>query len=166
VRTLKKLSEIAWTEKAVASGKASHVPQALTGLISHDEKIRNRSYWQLDNEVVLQSDLFEAAYFVIPFLIQYLDERVSYGRDRIYDLLLEIANGYAPANVRCLTSERDEVSLMAACTRELKKGLPTFDRDAADTDHVLGDKAKELIDLLARRMQENGGDSENMNHSA
>src|SRR5438128_80126 len=91
------LRAIPWSQKSVASGKADHVPEALAGMVSPDERLRERSYWRLDNEVVLQSDLYDAAYFVIPFLIQYLLERVPHGRDRVYDLLIEIGRGFAPS---------------------------------------------------------------------
>lgn len=84
---MKDLFKIAWHEKAVASGKADNVPNALAGLLSPDETVRNRSYWQLDNEVVCQSDLYEAAHFAIPYLIHSLSARVPYGRDRICELL-------------------------------------------------------------------------------
>src|SRR5713226_7697798 len=100
---------IPWSQKSVASGRADHVPQALAGLVSPDEKLRERSYWQLDNEVVLQSDLYDAAYFAIPFLIQYLRDRVPHGRDRIYDLLSEIGRGFAPPTSLCLTKEGDSI---------------------------------------------------------
>ena len=89
------LARVAWHEKDIASGKANHVPDAICGLTSSDERTRNRSYWRLDNEVVLQSDLYEAAYFVIPFLVQILNVQPDHGRDLIYDLLYEIANGFA-----------------------------------------------------------------------
>jgi hypothetical protein len=142
------LSRIAWGEKAVASGKADKVPQALAGLLSPDEQVRNRSYWQLDNEVVLQSDLYEAAYFVIPFLVSFLRDHVPYGRDRVYDLLYEITNGEAPPTVMCRTTEGDGIPLKAACTREVKKGLAVYIRDTKDADPLVKQKAKQLVDVV------------------
>jgi hypothetical protein len=142
---------IPWSQKSVASGKADHVPEALAGLVSPDERLRERSYWQLDNEIVLQSDLYDAAYFVVPFLIQYLLERVLQGRDRIYDLLIEIARGFAPPTSLCLTKEGDSVPLQDACARELLKGFRVFVRDTADQDARIVDKARDLVQLLAVR---------------
>jgi hypothetical protein len=153
MKTLKKIADVNWSEKNVASGRATHVPQALADLVSPDEEVRHRAYWRLDNEVVLQSDLFEGAYFVISFLLEFLDDKVAHGRDRIYDLLYEIASGYAPPEVLCHTLEGDTVPLNAACDREVRKGLPLFLRDAADTDAAISDRAKELSDLLAEREQ-------------
>jgi len=142
------VSTVAWSEKSVASGKAVNVPQALVGLLSPDGKVRNRSYWQLDNEIVLQSDLYEAAYFVIPFLVRSLSEKAVYGRDCIYDLLYEIAQGDSPATVVCQTNDGDLVPLKEACARELNKGLSVFVRDSADGNNVISAKAKELLELL------------------
>lgn len=142
------LSQIPWGEKSVASGKADKVPQALLGLISPDEAVRNRSYWQLDNEVVLQSDLYEAAYFVIPVLIEFLSEKVPHGRERIYDLLYEVANGDAPRSVTCRTAEGDEIPLKEACSLELAKGLHVFRRDTRDANPLIRQKASSLLDML------------------
>ena len=150
------LSGVNWSEKSVASGKADKVPAALAGLLSPDENLRNRSYWQLDNEIVLQSDLYEAAYFVIPFLIRCLSEKVAHGRDRIYDLLYEIAHGHAPTSLVCRTKEGDEISLEDACAREVNKGLEMYLRDTTDANPLIAEKAKELIELLKSNEQDNG----------
>lgn len=156
MQTMKKLEEIAWSGLSIASGCADNIPQALHGLVSPDENVRKRSYWQLDNRVVLQADLYEAAYFVVPFLIQLLDEKVAHGRDLIYDLVFEIANGYAPESVRCRTIEGDELSLKAACEREVRKGLPVFRRDLSDDDPRVKATSHDLLDLLASIQQDNG----------
>jgi hypothetical protein len=142
------LAKIPWDTLDVASGKGSHVPKALMALISPDEKVRNEGYWQLDNEVVCQSDLYETAYYVVPFLLGWLRERVPSGRDRIYDLLYEIANGEAPQDVRVRTNNGDEVSLKSASAQEVNKGLDIFRRDAADPDPRISKKSKELLNFL------------------
>ena len=141
------ISSVPWHDIKVASGSAEQVPEALLGLQSPDEETRNRSYWRLDNEVVLQSDLYEAAYYVIPILIQMLEDKVA-GRARIYDLLYEIGNGYAPATTLCRTREGYLMPLRFACYLELAKGSSVFMRDTADLDKSIAVKATELIDLL------------------
>jgi hypothetical protein len=147
-RIVDELAKIPWNTLDVASGKGGHVPQAFLGLISPDETVRNESYWQLDNEVVCQSDLYGAAYYVVPFLLDMLRERVPHGRDRIYDLLYEIANGDAPQTVRIRTHDGDEIPLKNACAREINKGVDIFRRDVADPDPRISAKSKELLDLL------------------
>lgn len=145
------ISHVPWNEVRVASGKAGHVPEALIGLLSPDEEAQNRSYWRLDNEVVLQSDLYEAAYFVVPVLVQMLSDRVTHGRERIYDLLYEIANGYAPPTTLCRTRDGRLLPLQHVCAEELKKGRTVFDRDAMDEDPRVGAKAMELVELLREK---------------
>ena len=127
---------------------AEQVPEALIGLLSPDEETHNRSYWRLDNEVVLQSDLYEAAYYAIPILVQMLADRVPHGRERIYDLLYEIANGYAPATNLCRTRDDRLVPLREACAKELTSGVDVFNRDANDEDPRIGAKARDLMELL------------------
>ena len=141
------ISSVPWNEIKVASGSAGRVPEALIGLLSPDEETRNRSYWRLDNEVVLQSDLYEAAYYVIPILVQMLEDKVA-GRARIYDLLYEIGNGYAPSTTLFRTREGFLMPLRFACYLELAKGSEVFMRDATDRDQSIAVKSTELTGLL------------------
>jgi hypothetical protein len=144
------IAKVPWKEKKVAYGKADKVPDALVGLLSDDEAIRKRSYWGLDNVVVLQSDLYEAAYFVVPFLIRMLRERVPHGRDLVYNLLYEIANGHTLPTVKCRTMEGDEIGLRDACLREVNKGTAIFTRDLSDENPLIRSKAAELLELLGQ----------------
>ena len=129
------ISCVPWNDIKVASGSAEQVPDALIGLLSPDEETQNRSYWRLDNEVVLQSDLYEAAYYVIPILVQMLADKVPHGRERIYDLLYEIANGYAPAASSCRTRDGEARDAARGVRgRRLNDGLNIFRQDADDAD--------------------------------
>jgi hypothetical protein len=142
------ISSVNWKEIKVASGSAEHVSEALIGLLSPDEETQNRSYWRLDNELVLQSDLYEAAYYATPILIQMLADSVPHGRERIYDLLYEIANGYAPMTTLCRTRDGRLVPLREACAKELASGVGVFNRDTNDEDPCIGAKARELVELI------------------
>jgi hypothetical protein len=129
-----------------AHGTAVHLPAALEGLLSPDPTTREKSYWSLDNNVVLQADLHEAAYFVIPFLLEALRIRVPFGRDRIYDLLFEIGNGYAPDDVTCTTLDGNIVPLRLACHSAVRSGREIFQRDLEDTDPIIRSRAAELLE--------------------
>lgn len=100
-----RINAIDWRSLKTAHGDARHVPQALADITSSDPEICRNGEWGLDNVVVLQSDLYESAYMVVPFLIEYLRDRVSYGRENIYDVVYEIGNGYAPHDVKCVTTD-------------------------------------------------------------
>src|SRR5438132_1009336 len=157
--TQEELSTIPWSQKSTASGNAAKVPQALAGLVSPDATVRERSYWQLDNEVVVQSDLYEAACLVIPFLIRFLSENVAHGRDRICDLLCEIGHGGDTSTVTCRTMDGQVAPLKVGCTGELKQGLDVFLRDTNDPDPLIRDKANELIEPLNSAEDDNDGHS-------
>ncbi len=142
-------ANISWDKLEIASGKGGlHIYRALQGLLSSDSVVREKSYWHLDNEVVCQSDLYETAYFVVPFLLSVLRERVQYGRDRVYDLLYEIGNSYAPPTILVRTLTGDEISLKDACAQEIGKGLDIFVRDMNDPELKIRNKAKELLELI------------------
>ncbi|MCP4536765.1 MAG: hypothetical protein GY832_06430 [Chloroflexi bacterium] len=92
---LKNLGKVSWKELRQAHGNASHVPQAIRDLVSERAHVRKSAYWKLDNFVVLQGDLYEAAAYVPPFLISILKSSVPHGRDLVLDVLYEIGNGCA-----------------------------------------------------------------------
>jgi hypothetical protein len=145
---MNQLAKIPWDKLEVASGKGGHVPSALLGLTSPNENARNSSYWRLDNEVVCQSDLYEAAYFTVPFLIAMLRDSVPHGRERIYDLVYEIANGSAPAEVMVQSPNGIRMPLKDACAEEILKGMDVFTRDVSDPDPRISKRATDLLDLL------------------
>ena len=108
------IKDVNWSKLDQAHGKSDHIPEAINGLVSNDKDIRDASYWKLDNYIVLQSDLYEAAFHVIPFLIEILDSDIQHGRNNIYDLLFEIANGSAPDDIKCVY-HGEETELTTAC---------------------------------------------------
>jgi hypothetical protein len=82
------MENIDWSKIKTAHGTAEYIPQILEKLKSKKYDDRKDGYWKLDNYVVLQSDLYEAAYYVIEPLIQMLNE--SCEKDFILELLIEI----------------------------------------------------------------------------
>jgi hypothetical protein len=144
-----KLESVMWEQYATAHGDARHIPEAIRSLVSEDESVRNAAYWQIDNHVVLQSDLYEAAPYVVPFLLEILAGRFRSGRDRLYDLLWEIANGKAPVEVQSdIAGSNHPMALEKACRMEVLKGMETYLKDAADPDPLVRKKATDLISSL------------------
>lgn len=78
-----------------------NIPDALAGLCSDDPQLRQRAYWKFDNHVVVQSGLYNSAFYVIPFVIQLLKENIKSNRHNreLYDLLFELGNGCGPGDV-------------------------------------------------------------------
>jgi hypothetical protein len=84
---------INWNKIKTGSGNATHVPEAINNLFSIDDKIRENAYWKLDNYVVVQSDLFEAAFYIIEPIVALLEN--PYHANRLFALriLVEVAVG-------------------------------------------------------------------------
>ena len=141
---LENISQVDWNRIKQASGNASHVPEAVKGLVSDDHSIREAAYWKLDNHIVLQSDLYEAAYYVIPFLLEILRSDVQQGRDYVYDLLFEIANGCAPEEVMCTYSGR-EIELTDACRMAVSDEFELYLLEVSNKSSSCREKALELL---------------------
>lgn len=120
-----KLNDVDWENLKQAHGNARHVPEAIKGLVSNDPEIREASYWKLDNYVVLQSDLYEAAFYIIPFLVEILKSDILFGRNYVYDLLFEIANGYASEDLLCVYGNK-EVPLKDACRNAIANEIELY----------------------------------------
>jgi hypothetical protein len=147
--SLEDLARVDWKNIYTAHGTAEHVPDAIMGLLSSDPNQRDRCYWKLENYVVLQSDLHEAAYYVIPYLIAILRKNPQYGACEVYELLREIGNGYASTKTTCRTFDGRTMPLMKACHEEVRKGLDVYRRDAASTsDDAVKTRALALLEVL------------------
>ncbi len=143
--TLEDLDSVPWGELKQAHGTSGHVPDAILGLVSEDAQRRREAYWKLDNYVVLQSDLYEAAYYVIPFLLQILENPSTLNRrEYVYDLLIEIANGGAPELFTVIHSNA-EWPLALACRDRVAAGAALFVSDAAGGASKIRERALGLL---------------------
>jgi hypothetical protein len=144
---LEELDLIDWESLQTAHGNASHVPQALRGLMSQDTAVQEAAYWKLDNHVVLQSDLYESAFWVIPFLVEILKTGQSHVRHRTLDLLFEIANGYAaPETVVSVAGKK--LPLREACAAKIAENAHLLSNCLDDPDTHVSDTASSLLDIL------------------
>jgi hypothetical protein len=138
------IDEVNWSELRQAHGDAGHVPEAIKGLIASDPKVQEASYWKLDNHIVLQGDLYQAAFYVIPFLIEILKSNIQSGRNYVYDLLFEIANGCAPDEVSCVYDGLN-LPLTDACKRVIADNINTY---LAEVANASSDCRESALDLL------------------
>jgi hypothetical protein len=118
-----------WQRLRTVTGTGAHVGRAILGLLSPSAHERERAYWSIDNCVVVQSDLYEAAFRVVPCLIALLEEGHQVGRDLIYELLYEIGHGYAPDFVTCMADDGTALPLREACRSGVGRGLRIYLRD-------------------------------------
>jgi len=137
-----------WRQLRQAHGSAEHVPSAIKNLTSADAKTRETAYWQLDNHVVLQSGLYEAAFYVIPFLVEIL-EGDSEGCDYAYDLLFEIANGCAAQEIKCFYGD-EELELGEACRAVISEFVPIYLQEVTDVNSMYREQALSLLKSLPK----------------
>jgi len=97
------------------------MPIAFQELCSADKAIREHGYWQIDNHVILQGDLYEPAPFVITGLLGCLTTDPP-SREEIYNLLVEFAYGHTSDN-----------ELARATLESLAQGLDLYWRDLRNT---------------------------------
>lgn len=120
-----------WKQIQVAYGSGNIIPEALQLLKSQQEEDRERGYWQLQNSVVLQSDLYEGAYYVIEPLLEIAEGASCPDVYRPLDILYEIFNGYASPHNFILIEDDQNKHLTVACreriaaNRERIKSIPT-----------------------------------------
>lgn len=140
----KDLHKIDWRSLKQAHGHAAHIPEAIKGLISDSPEIVESSYWKLDNHIVLQSDLYEAAFYVIPFMIEILKSNHTIGRNYVYNLLIEICNGYAPKSSLC-TYKNEKIPLAEVCRLTIADEIDVYISEVSDVDSGF---RKHALDLL------------------
>lgn len=143
------VDKINWANLKQAHGSSEYVPIALKGLISNDEKEQEASYWKLDNHVVLQGDLYQASFYVIPFLLEILAKNIRNGRSYVYDLLFEIANGVAPEKVPC-DYDGMTLTLTKGCKRAVAGGLDLYLEEILDDNSNSRENALDLIVSLEK----------------
>ena len=87
------LDQVPWHSLSAQSDGDQSIPDAVVALTSGDADVRKRGYWNLDNHIVVQGGLHEAAFYVVPFLIQICKTGKTHGACETLDLLYEIASG-------------------------------------------------------------------------
>lgn len=85
---------------------------------------------------------------MIPFLLEILAKNIRSGRSYVYDLLFEIANGFAPEEVPCdydgmtLTLT---LTLTEGCKRAVAGGLDLYLEEILDSN---SDSREHALDLI------------------
>lgn len=142
------MERINWNKIKTSNGTAVNIPQAFELLKSNSLEDRKKGYWLIDNHVVLQSDLYEAAYYVIDPLMELLDNSELEKKYLIIELLIEIAYGYAPPSLFINIGE-EKVPLQQACSSKLKLKEKEIEQLIFEVQNKeLNDKLKELLNAI------------------
>jgi hypothetical protein len=91
------LDRVDWAHVQEASGPAISIPLNFRELLAaRDEEEVKRAYWKLENHVVVQGHLYEAAIYLVPVICAALvdPDRPRLIRSWIIELLFQICNGY------------------------------------------------------------------------
>jgi hypothetical protein len=133
-----------WSTAMAASGPATKIPLALEELIyakTPDEA--KKAYWKLENHVVVQGQLFEAAIYTVPVLLAALVDynRIDYVKIYILELLFQIVSGstHELETARGLTNIDKECHILA------KQGLWLLYREYISGE---SEAAKEIINVI------------------
>ncbi len=112
-----------WEMFRTSSGTAEAVPDALRNLAEAETKEAARScYWRLDNVIVLQGWLFEAAVPVVPVLLALLTgELPAAAKREIVELLQQIGCGETHRDEEA----RGNADLGDRCRRLIREGIWT-----------------------------------------
>lgn len=149
-RWVEELARIDWTELTVTDGPATGVPSALlrlsrTSTLDEGWKV----YWELDNTIVVQGNLFGAAVAVIPFLIGLAIEHDDHRRLLALELLIQLASGTThPAE-----ADEGHLDLGERCRRQAATGLEFFYSLLEAPTEEIRDRAVELIGAVEEDVQ-------------
>ncbi len=138
--------KINWEEIKTSCGNAKHIPSSIEKLNSKDEEERKSAYWEIDNFVILQSDLYEASYYIIEPLVELLE--LNYSVDRTYPLrlLAEIAlggNGTKKININGNNSK----TIYEACRNKLQELKDRIIKIEAHTNSEIIEKLEILENI-------------------
>jgi hypothetical protein len=137
------LADVDWASLHVDGGDATSVPDALLELAAAtDETAAAEAYWKLDNNVVVQGEVFDSAAALIPAILVLLTGDIATeARVRLLDLMIEMhgAETHPSESARSGSKASDE------CTRLIREGLWLYVAAASDASPSVRRSAVDLI---------------------
>jgi hypothetical protein len=139
-----------WGSLREIAGSAEAVPDALRGLLAARAPAEiDRFYWRLENRVVAQGGLYQAALPVVSVLLAALVEGIpSTVKGSVLDLLFEIVAG-SPTQEEV---EAGNAGLGEACRDAAREGLWLIYRElwSAKSGSAVHDTAVEILRQIER----------------
>ncbi len=137
------IGRITWDDLRSAGGFASTIPKALADLYgaSTPEQAQD-AYWRLENHVVVQGQLYQAAEQVVSVLLAMLsEERPRHVRISSLELLLQILMGEPHTQELSLGN----ANLAERCRNKAKEGLWTLYKELHQGER---EAAREILDVI------------------
>lgn len=138
------IQRVDWASIREADGSAVNVPNAIRELLAaRSSQEVNQAYWKLENHVVVQGQIFEAAVYTVPVLMAALTlpGRLLCVRIGLMELLFQILKGMPHQE----EVDRGLDNLAEQCKGAARCGLWLLYRELFCDAH---DAAWELIELL------------------
>lgn len=140
------LDDVPWGTLRQAHGTAERVPDALRALAAAGPDDAEDAYWRLDNVVVLQGSVYEAAYFAIPYAQAIVaSDADPAARAAAYDLLVEIARGTSADPDAAVVEDGRERPLLDACVDRIASARPRYEDDLRGGAPLVRPKALDLL---------------------
>jgi len=93
--------EVDWKsiDGAESGSGSAELPQVIKQLFSDCEEERETAYWQIDNKVVVQGTLYEAAPYAARLIVDGVLSDPKRVNEEVLNLLFELANGASKSKV-------------------------------------------------------------------
>jgi hypothetical protein len=144
-----RLAATNWASQRASAGRsAAHVPIAVEALLTATtEDEAERAYWQLDNTVVVQGQLFASARPLVPVLLAALAGPLSApARAHVADLLIEIACGWPDRS----EVDRGNGDVGDACRDAVRDGSGLIYEMLRSDDPGLRERALHILNAVER----------------
>lgn len=89
---LEGLDKINWSQLHHAFGNASNVPSWIRALLSDNKQTRESAIYELSENLQHQGTVYEASFYVVPFLLELLKSPVTPDKAEIAMLLADMGN--------------------------------------------------------------------------
>jgi len=147
------LDSVDWDGLRTIRGTANEVPRNLRRLAeTQTDEEAVSAYWYLDNEIVVQGKVFQAAAPVVSVLLAMLEGSLSGpARHWTMELLVQISCGWADVSEIALGNS----DVIEECRRRAREGIWTIYGQLLDPDREVRECALEVvatIDLERQRV--------------
>ena len=102
-------------------------------------------YWRIDNHIVVQGQLFEAAEYLVPVLIaSLLEVKEDFIKHTIFELLIQIVAGVPDQSEIVL----DNFDLAERCRAKAREGLWILYKLLVDGDNIDKEAAFQILEQI------------------
>ncbi|MFL9481688.1 hypothetical protein ACI6Q2_02850 [Chitinophagaceae bacterium LWZ2-11] len=138
------LANKAWNNIRCAYGGSQDLPHAVkTLLLAESVNDAEDAYWKLENVIVVQGQVYQAAEYVMPSLVCALNYSIpSFVKISTYELIFQIING---------TPQSDEFSngndkIIERCISIAREGLWIYYEEFLDGNKEMAEEILDIID--------------------